>query len=535
MKILENTKFVFKEYCLSASLALLIVITKYLPFNLLTNETVYLVGPKQILDPGFLQHDWTVGSQSPYEKFTVVYDLLIAPLYIIGDPLEVALIGRLLVWTLLIVSLILLTKSLKIKWWQFAIGFYCLIYWEWGWRILIAGNWIFGGVESKCFSYAFLIMALSFVIKKRCLLGGIFTGIAISFHVIVGGWGFVALLGALIINYKDYGYQNILKFTLCSILLGSPVFIKALAYLKIEGTAISTVRKEDIDKLQVLFRNPHHLDPKYFLTWKKSLLITAISCLTTIMLFRNFNKQKAVFIVSFLGILLSIFFTGIIAWEMNFFWFLKFYPFRLFPVFLLLFFCFNFPVYLFPSITSDNNELRISFNKKVSSLAVLLILSFKISLSPLYSDIKSFPQRWKDNIINYEKKSLLNQAENWIKQHTDRDSIFIAQPYDSSFWLFAERAMVVNFKAAPTNARFLEWYERIKSLNGDNEFKGVGFQVYSELRQNYPELSLNQLRKIKQKYRAEYYLVEKERKDLKEMLIYSNNKYYLYSFDHDNL
>ena len=72
MKILENTKFVFKEYCLSASLALLIVITKYLPSNLLGNESVYLVGAKQILDPGFLQHDWTVGSQSPYEKFTLV-------------------------------------------------------------------------------------------------------------------------------------------------------------------------------------------------------------------------------------------------------------------------------------------------------------------------------------------------------------------------------------------------------------------------------------------------------------------------------
>jgi len=86
--------------------------------------------------------------------------------------------------------------------------------------------------------------------------------------------------------------------------------------------------------------------------------------------------------------------------------------------------------------------------------------------------------------------------------------------------------MIVSFKAAPTY--HYEWYTRMKQLNKGKDFSNVGAGICTELNENYPKLTLIQLSSIKERYSAQYYLVDREREDLGNYLVYSNRAYYLY-------
>src|SRR3954452_3383996 len=52
----------------------------------------------------------------------------------------------------------------------------------------MAGEWIVGGVEAKCFAYGFVLMALRDMIDRRWGMVCLLLGASIAFHTIVGGW-----------------------------------------------------------------------------------------------------------------------------------------------------------------------------------------------------------------------------------------------------------------------------------------------------------------------------------------------------------
>jgi Domain of unknown function (DUF6798) len=52
----------------------------------------------------------------------------------------------------------------------------------------MAGEWVVGGAEAKCFAYGFVILALREMIDRRWNMVCLMLGAAIAFHPIVGGW-----------------------------------------------------------------------------------------------------------------------------------------------------------------------------------------------------------------------------------------------------------------------------------------------------------------------------------------------------------
>jgi len=145
-------------------------------------------------------------------------------------------------------------------------------------------------------------------------------------------------------------------------------------------------------------------------------------------------------------------------------------------------------------------------------------------LSDFREDITSVPKEWFEHLRG--ETTSFEEAAEWIRNNTGRNDIFLASPCEGQFWITAERAMIVSFKSAPTYHE--EWYTRMKQLNMGKDFSDVGSGICTELKENYPKLTLIQLSSIKDRYGAQYYLVDREREDLSNYLIYSNRAYYLY-------
>lgn len=63
-----------------------------------------------------------------------------------------------------------------------------------------AGEWVVGGVEAKCFAYAFVFMALRDVIDAEWNWAWLWLGAATAFHPLVGGWSGIICAGIWLID-----------------------------------------------------------------------------------------------------------------------------------------------------------------------------------------------------------------------------------------------------------------------------------------------------------------------------------------------
>lgn len=66
----------------------------------------------------------------------------------------------------------------------------------------LAGEWVVGGVEGKGFAFPFLFWGLALLVRRRYTGAFVLMGIASAFHVLVGGWGVLAALGAILFSHR---------------------------------------------------------------------------------------------------------------------------------------------------------------------------------------------------------------------------------------------------------------------------------------------------------------------------------------------
>jgi hypothetical protein len=519
------------RYGLAAAIVFALVLIRHFVPYLDANEPGKLLLARTLIDPSFLKHDWMARLGTAGLDVALLFSALVAPLWLLlKDALAVALTARLLLWCLLLYSLAKFAREIEVKWHWFALG---LGLWIWSGQSMAAGEWIFGGAEQKCLAYAFLILSLTSLLRCQMLRAGIFCGIAVWFHALVGGWGAIALTGALLVRFREYGRRRLLTFTLATAILSLPLAWAALRYLAPGGvTELSSRQGMDADALIVLFRNPHHLDPYFFLTSRKLLATGLFTICTFFVVPKALSTAKARLLLPFLAVLAVVFGCGIAARQFGLFGFLKFYPFRGADVLFPLVFWLVAPGFLIAQVRSlarrPVSHAAILLWQALGTVLIVVLLVGKTSqavrLFP--TNLTHFTHSW----LRYPTKgeSPFEEMTRWIREHTPKSATFIAPPCEEGFWLAAERALVVNFKAAPHNAAILEWRRRITRLNRDRQFHSVGFGICAELDQNFPALDLEQLKAIRDTYAADYYLTTRRREDLADRLIHQNAAYYLY-------
>lgn len=538
------------EYIFAGLICLLFVMTRYFFADFHENEWAYTVGPIKMANPSFLPVDPFVGSIT---STFFLYNSLASPFYHVFGFLPATLICRVLIWIFQIWALTRLARTLGITWWGLIVLFVVWLNVE---QTLVAGEWIIKIASSKPVSYGFVFLALDSLLKQKLLRSGVFSGLAISFHVAVGLWSAVALVCTIVITQKKYiSVKELLSFVTAIVLLSLPGLIPPFTNALFgSSTAGAGVSASEVAKISVLLVNPFHLDPDYFITGLEYLKVIVFFFLTLFSLYKLLGKQQSRIMIVFIACLFVIFGLGTIARRLEWYSFLQYYPFRVFDALLPLIFWIGF-VLLFQKVffAMKKNQIFLFLlvpvvigaanylidmceptprydNSPKSFTTALLHTEPRLTAFHLKGKVKEweevlFSKKREDNFICND----LKQIELWIKENTPRNSVFITIPWDYAFYSFslkAERSEFVSFKYAPPDENLLIWKERMEALN-KGQFHEVGFDMLKELKKNYPKLNEDDLHRMKQRYGADYFVTLSE-VSLNLPLVHENDSYRLY-------
>jgi hypothetical protein len=511
-----------RQYWLALLPVLPILLARFYYPDFLDNEAGKLIAARRMLEPAFLSNDW-LQTASGEDVLYSAFSAMVAALWLVlKNSILVVLAGRLLLWAFVLYALLRLARALEIERYSLAAG---LAIWVFRSQSLGAGEWIFGGIEGKCVAYAMLFLAMESALRNRVVAAAVYCGFAIWFHVLVGGWGAMALGGALLLGSRNYGWRRPLQF--CAI-NGAFLLPLVWTFLRSSNGAPSAAGSAQANRLIVLFRNPHHLDPYFFHGSSEFALACILVSITTFGLYRQTVRSRAALIRSFLLILLLQFGAGLIARGMGQFWFLKAYPFRVADVLVGLLFWLTLPMLL---VRLSQQSIAARCLARLRPLAWCALLFFLaavllIKSAPMMKrHFAIFAESWAGYIRH--NQSPLQEATQWIRQHTPPSSVILAPPWEGAFWMEAERAEVVNYKRAPHTRAIVEWQQRMMALNGGS-FHSVGEGALQELQQNYPELDAARVEELARTYGADYFLTTRPRADLAGKLVHENGSYFVY-------
>lgn len=532
------------KYFCAIAICLFFVMTRYFCADFFDNEWIYSLNPIKLLDREFLSNDFFMKQIFPFFLF---YDILTLPFYYFFDALTAVLILRVLIWTFQIWALSRLTRTLEITWWSFILLFVVWLNVE---QTLVAGEWIFRSANAKPVSYGFVFLALDSLLKGKLKRTGAFCGLAISFHVLVGLWSTMALFCAIIsTRYKSIQVKKVISFCIVVAVLVMPGLTMAIygEFLNHTNGNLSIPSSEvalRVARHSVLIAIPFHLDPKYFMTGLEYLKVGLFFLLPVLMMNYLLPKEKARPLIVFIFFLFIFFILGLVSRYAEWYRFLKYYPFRVADAFLPLSFWLAFV------LLSQKIFCKLKWKAMFSFLLIVLVIglaSYLIELcepKPRYALtpkslakamlrteprltaywIRERGKEWYKFFFNREISNFEEMAF-WIRESTPKDSVFIVPPWATSFHLNARRSMFVTI-APPPNADPSEWSEKVKLLNR-GPLSSVGWGVYRELMQNYPQLTENEILHIKQTYGADYILITSEA-NFRFEVVHENKSFSLY-------
>lgn len=412
------------------------------------NEPHYLAKARHFVDPDWCPGDFFLSSANPH----LVFYSLVGPLTHVIPFSTVAWIGRVLSLLLLASGWVaLVTRLVPGRWAAWHATCLFLLMAAAG---NLSGEWVVGGFESKVFAYGFLLWSAASAIDGR-RRAGIFCGLAICFHPIVGGWGFAAAILARLASILPRSRVDNLaaatpqasrhhRFTGVALLLlcAAPGLIPALGML---GQA-----SPEADAVQVFSRLGHHLVPSrfspiavagyagLFVAWwiaRRRLAPTGAERWWT-------RLVLATLAIALVGLVVSLrqpsIATPLDRFRLTL---MKFYPFRLFDVML-------------PAAAAITAAGLLA-GRKASRVREALPISALI-LALLLPALDRNPSRQ-----TREMQSDWQATCQWIRTNLPAD-VIVLTPGDSwAFKWYAQRAEYVVFKDCPQDANgILEWRRR---------------------------------------------------------------------------
>ncbi|HEY2249849.1 MAG TPA: hypothetical protein VGH74_02270, partial [Planctomycetaceae bacterium] len=122
----------------------------------------------------------------------------------------------------------------------------------------LAGEWIVGGVEAKCFAYALVMWALRELLDDRWNRVSLLLGAATAFHPLVGGWSGVVCAGIwVLVGRRHQDIWSMLPGFVGGAALSLIGIVPAL--MLTWGVPADVVNESST--IYVFDRLPHHLAP----------------------------------------------------------------------------------------------------------------------------------------------------------------------------------------------------------------------------------------------------------------------------------
>jgi hypothetical protein len=120
----------------------------------------------------------------------------------------------------------------------------------------LAGEWVVGGVEAKCFAYVFVLVALRALVDGWWNRVWIALGAASAFHVLVGGWS-VVICAAIWLKKGGTSISAMLPGLAIGALVALAGVVPALELTWNQPPALVA----EANRIYVFERLPHHLSP----------------------------------------------------------------------------------------------------------------------------------------------------------------------------------------------------------------------------------------------------------------------------------
>jgi hypothetical protein len=337
----------------------------------------------------------------------------------------------------------------------------------------LAGEWVVGGFEAKCFAYAFVLVALHALVDRRWNRVWIALGLAAAFHVLVGGWSLVVCGGIWVVDQIKGSAGASPSRALISMLPGLTVGgLLALLGL-MPALALNWHQPPEIvaeaNRIYVFERLPHHLA---LLTMPPEDVVARLArhglqilCLWA--LARANGRQgrasnDALRLVTWyawgaaalagIGFAIEIAFWGqpqIAAGLLRYYWF------RLTDV-------------AVPLAVSLQAASFIAVNFQERKPAAVWALAVAISIAGLHVGL-STATRWTNPVppadAAMQDPAAWADACAWIAENTPRDALFLTPRRATSFKWRTNRAEVANRKDIPQDAaHMVEWFDRMQNL-----------------------------------------------------------------------
>ena len=405
--------------------------------------------------------------------------------------IKVIFIGRILSYILLIISYVRLAKSIGLNI-LMTVSSYIIFLFYFRHGIGDAGEWFVGGLETKVFAYCFVLLSLSSFIRNDIKWGMIYSGLSLSFHLLVGGYHLFCLIPFFVIT------QSIDKNFFIKLLKLIPYFLISgfLGLIEVFSSSFlsdqSGIEKVGWD-IYVNVRVPHHTVPEFSI---KTWLILNIFTVINIIFLKSKNQTKR-YLSSYSLFSVVILLIGLLIYYNFDSHYLRYYFFRSSDVMLplitiLLFASINRKIqYIFLLIIGIN--ILPSVIHRISSISSQIINPKSYNIKEIKNNT-SRPGKFNDIKMSY-----------WIKKNLKKESDFIIPPDDLYFWLNTEKSIFVSWCVLPNQEKYktiknlpldmIEWYERLKLINKDNDFNTL-----DEVKHNYITLNEKEILFINKNY-----------------------------------
>ena len=486
------------------------------------NETHYIARLKHFWNPGWCKGDLFLESTDTQVVFIWIFGWLTRWLSLSAT----TWVGRIVTWMFLAWSWQRLSWRLVPR--PLAAVLSAALFLALNYYGQMAGEWVVGDVEAKCFAYALILMALRDMVDRRWGMVCFLLGASIAFHPIVGGWS--ALICAIL--WLFYGRrEQLFASMLPGIIAGSLLAVVGIA------PALSLTWHEPADivaeanRIYVFERLPHHLAILSLPGDEvASRLLRHAAVLAALWAFGRAARDETQFrpivrfawgavIIACFGMAIELTFSNqpLIAAKL-----LRYYWFRLTD--------FAAPMAVALLATST---IFIGLQRQRRWAAPLLLvtllftgwyleeacrpratslLQHEAPIPPADTKVTFYPD-WVD-------------VCDWIAANTPSDALFLTPRLNQSFKWRTGRPEVVNRKDIPQDARgIIEWYTRLKDIYYTTE--GGIEQPLDSIGVRGTE----SVRELAQKYGATYVLMDRGQL-LALPVVFRNDEYIVYKIEH---
>jgi len=382
----------------------------------------------------------------------------------------------------------------------------------------MAGEWIVGGVEGKCFAYAFVLMALRELLDNRWNRVWLLLGAATAFHPLVGGWSGVVCVGvwliaklsvvrcpSTVVSRQLFVRPSRLTEMLPGLFGGGVIgLIGIVPALALTWNVPADVVAES-NRIYVFDRLPHHLAPLALPAAEATRRLAGHAALLVALWVlsrasRRGNSNAMARIVQFawgaallacvgLTIELVLFNQPLIAAKL-----LRYYWFRMTDFAAAMAVAMQ-----ITALIAGGFERRRSW--AAPALCVAVIFSGWYPLGACWARIAQPNTPSDAKIVDYPAWI---EACEWVAANTPPNALFITPRLSQTFKWRTGRPEVANRKDIPQDAGGLvEWSRRIKDLYA------IEFGGEEQLVDSVGALGTERVKELARKYHAQYVLADR--------------------------